>query len=489
MSKHIIIIGAGVAGLTAGIYAKRSGFDVTLIEQHSIVGGMCTSWKRKGYLFEGAMHWLTGSKGGSNIHQVWRDTGALTDEVAISLDDPFSGVEHNGETLYLYRDIEKTAEHLLRASPQDARQIQKLVKEVKALSKMDVPITDIKGVKTKSPQKMSMGFVLKILPVLPVMKRTSKLSAKEYAEQFAHPAIRQLIRVVPDEYQASSLLFTLASFNKGDGGHPSGGSLPLVTRMEKTFRDLGGALLLNTKVHQVIIQNGAATGVQLKDRVVNADAVIVTQETIAANSELFGLQLQAPWLKHIENAKSSVCTFVSLGVRAKLPAVIPNWELQSPITYAGRTVTRLGFNSYCGENYAPEGCTALTTGFMEDTYDFWQKAKEENRYKEEKQALGEQVVAALNAKYPETVGAIEVIDVATPLTYQRYTGAYRGAWMTPVGKNEKIQKHLGVVENVQNLYFAGHRLCPPGGLPAAASSGRDAAQLVCRQFGAVFCSF
>jgi len=55
MSKKVIIVGAGIAGLTAAVYAKRSGFDVTLIEQHSIVGGMCTSWKRKGYLFEGAM--------------------------------------------------------------------------------------------------------------------------------------------------------------------------------------------------------------------------------------------------------------------------------------------------------------------------------------------------------------------------------------------------------------------------------------------------
>jgi phytoene dehydrogenase-like protein len=44
-----MVIGAGIAGLTAGIYAARSGFDVTIIEQHSIVGGMCTSWKRKGY--------------------------------------------------------------------------------------------------------------------------------------------------------------------------------------------------------------------------------------------------------------------------------------------------------------------------------------------------------------------------------------------------------------------------------------------------------
>ena len=60
-SKRVIIVGAGISGLTAGIYARRSGFDVTILESHNISGGLSTSWKRKGYLFEGGMHWLTGS--------------------------------------------------------------------------------------------------------------------------------------------------------------------------------------------------------------------------------------------------------------------------------------------------------------------------------------------------------------------------------------------------------------------------------------------
>lgn len=489
MNKHIIVVGAGIAGLTAGIYARRCGFDVTMIEQHSIVGGMCTSWKRKGYLFEGAMHWLTGSKPGSGIHQIWLDTGALADGVDISLDDPFTGVEYNGETVYLYRDIEKTTAGLLRLSPEDAPLIRRLVKEVKALSKMDMPIFDVKGVKTKNLQKMSLGFLFKILPALPTMGRTSNISVKEYIAQFSHPAIRQLLQVVPGEYQASSLLFTLATLYKGDGGHPAGGSLPFVKRMEKTFRDLGGTLLLKSKVDKVMIQNGTVTGVWLADRVLNANTVIVTQETIAANNALFDVPLQAPWLNFIcKNAKSTIFNCVCLGVKAKLPAVIPTWTLKTPIFYAGKTITTLSFHSYSGHGYAPEGCTALTTGFLDDTYDFWRQAKEEGRYAAEKEALGVQVVAALNEKYPETTGRVEIIDVATPLTYERYTGAYRGAWMTPIGTGEKMQNYLGIVDNVQGLYFAGHRLRPPGGLPAAAASGRDAIQLVCKQYGATFYS-
>ena len=59
--KKLVVVGAGIAGLSAGVYAQRSGFETVILEKHIIPGGLSTSWTRKGYLFEGGMHWLTGS--------------------------------------------------------------------------------------------------------------------------------------------------------------------------------------------------------------------------------------------------------------------------------------------------------------------------------------------------------------------------------------------------------------------------------------------
>ncbi|MCL1842334.1 MAG: NAD(P)/FAD-dependent oxidoreductase [Defluviitaleaceae bacterium] len=485
VKKNLIVVGAGISGLTAAIYAQRSGFNVTLIEQHSIVGGMCTSWRRKGYLFEGAMHWLTGSSPKTAVHQIWRDTGAISDDVNISLHDPFYSVEHEGKILHLHRNIEKTAEGLIAISPQDAPQIRQLMKDVKNLSKMEMPIFDVKGVKSKNPKKMSIGFLLKMLPVLPAMSRLGKISAAEFVSRFSHEGIQRLLRVVPNEYKASALIFTLATLHSGDGGFPKGGSLPFVARMSKTFTDLGGNLLLNTQVEKVNIENSAATGVTLKNETLKADAVIITQETIAALNHLFETPPTDAWIQELKStAKHTVCTFVSIGVRAKLE--IPAWKLDSPITYAGETVHELGFYCHSGKEYAPEGCTALTAAFLSDTYDFWKKAKDDGRYKEEKEKLAEQIIDALCEKHPQAEGNIEVVDVATPLTYERYTGAERGAWMTDLLPGDKMKQYPGTVKDVEGLYFAGHRLNPPGGLPSAAASGRTAAQLVCRQFGVEF---
>jgi len=47
--RSIVIIGAGIAGLSTGCYAQINGYDTTILEMHDKPGGMCTSWTRKGY--------------------------------------------------------------------------------------------------------------------------------------------------------------------------------------------------------------------------------------------------------------------------------------------------------------------------------------------------------------------------------------------------------------------------------------------------------
>jgi len=488
--KKIVVIGAGISGLSAAIYAQRSGFDVTLCEQHSIAGGMCTSWKRKGYLFEGAVHWLTGSSPKTELYQIWKETGALNDTVRVFQHEPFYTVEFNGQIISLFRDIEKTAKHLIAISPSDEKRIRRLVSDVKAFANMQMPIFDIRGLKAQNPKRISLGAVLKMLPAFPKMGRLNKMSCKDYAEQFEHPGIKQLLNMMPD-YSAISLIFTLSTFDTGDGGYPEGGSLAMIDRMVKTFRELGGKLFLRTPVKKVNIEKGSTgnivTGVMLENETLAADAVIVTQETMAALDGLFDEPLHDAWLMKLhQNTKPAVCTFIGVGIRAKIPQ-ISTWTLDEPVIYAGQSVTELSFCNYAGyEGYAPEGCSTLTTALMGDTYDFWKQAKEEGRYEEEKSVLAKQISRAICQKYPQAENNIEVIDIATPLTYERYTGAYHGSWMSITGAGDKMKSYPGFVKNVSGLYFAGHRLMPPGGLPVALVSGRKAAQMVCRQFNVMF---
>jgi phytoene dehydrogenase-like protein len=74
MEKDIIIIGAGMAGLSAGCYAQMNGFKTSIYEMNKVPGGLCAAWQRKGYTFDISMHMLTGSVSGP-IPRMWEELG------------------------------------------------------------------------------------------------------------------------------------------------------------------------------------------------------------------------------------------------------------------------------------------------------------------------------------------------------------------------------------------------------------------------------
>jgi len=70
MSKSIIIVGAGMGGLAAGIYGQINRYETQVFEMHTRPGGQCTSWKRNGYTFDPCIHHFFGCKPGSSVHQM-----------------------------------------------------------------------------------------------------------------------------------------------------------------------------------------------------------------------------------------------------------------------------------------------------------------------------------------------------------------------------------------------------------------------------------
>jgi len=60
MAKRIVIVGGGVAGLSTCCYARMNGYEAEIHESHTIPGGLCTTWKRGCYQFDGSLEWLVG---------------------------------------------------------------------------------------------------------------------------------------------------------------------------------------------------------------------------------------------------------------------------------------------------------------------------------------------------------------------------------------------------------------------------------------------
>ena len=89
MEKSIIIIGAGIAGLSAGCYGQMNGYRTRIFEQHNQPGGLCTAWKRKGYTFDGCISWLVGSAPGTGVYPIWEELGAVQNRQFVNHDEFF----------------------------------------------------------------------------------------------------------------------------------------------------------------------------------------------------------------------------------------------------------------------------------------------------------------------------------------------------------------------------------------------------------------
>lgn len=488
----IIIVGAGIAGLSAGIFARQSGFDVTIFESHNIPGGNATGWKRNGYYFEGGMHWLVGSDKNTSLNKLWKEVGALQDNNPIYNRDPFLTYINGKEKIALYRDTDKLKEHLLTISPQDKKAILQLIKDINSLKTVPMPVMDIKGVKVKNKSSMKISQIYGYLKASKTMKRLSKSSIDEYIAKFKHDGIRQLLSSVLSmgNYSAMSLAFTLGGLSANDSGYPKGGSLQLAQNMANTFESLGGIIEYKKKIERIEVNQARATGVWIDNNLYHGDAVIITSDTLIALDTMFEQPLHEKWMDQLRKEILPVnCTFISLGIKCDLSHLPENmvFSLKNPVTYNGKTYTSISLNNYATfDGYAPKGCSAMTTILFEDTYDEWKQAYNDGTYQNKKEILIEKIIQVLEESLPELKGKVEVWDIATPLTYERYCGTFRGSWMSVMKPNAGTQIYPCKSNHIANLYFAGQRLMVPGGMPTAIMTSRTAVQHLCKDTNSIF---
>jgi phytoene dehydrogenase-like protein len=187
---------------------------------------------------------------------------------------------------------------------------------------------------------------------------------------------------------------------------------------------------------------------------------------------------------------------VSLGVARTFEGVphIYNWPLQDPVMIAGQAHHRLSFYHYGYDlTLAPEGKTSVVVVY-ETEYAPWKAlAGDRAAYEAEKERIAEQVIARLDARFPGLRGQVEVVDVATPLTTERYTGNWQGSpqgWQTtlqdfPMGLPSRLPAKLGRLER---FYMAGQWVQLGGGITGVIQSARNTIRQICRDLGRPFVS-
>ena len=118
-------------------------------------------------------------------------------------------------------------------------------------------------------------------------------------------------------------------------------------------------------------------------------------------------------------------------------------------------------------------------------YGYWQRIYGRAMYDSEQSQLSDIVIGFLEKRYPGIGGQVEVIDEATPLSYERYTGNWQGSSVGWLLTKQTMQMNIRGMDKtlpgLENFYMAGQWVEPGGGVPTAAMSGRNIIQTLCKQ--------
>lgn len=469
-----------------------NGYETSIFEMHDLPGGVCTSWKRKGYTVDGCIHWLVGSNPAAQMHRIWEElgTGGLK---YVNHDEYVRVEEDRGQTLIIHTDPDRLERHLKELSPEDGPVIDEFIGGIRAFARLDLP----PGVPD--------GFIPKIkalggmLPVLPLFAKWKKVPVADFARRFKNPFLRGAFHEALGGEMGLpmlAMLMTLAWLHTGNAGYPIGGSLEFARAMERRYLALGGRITYRARVRKILTENGRAVGVRLEDGSEHrADWVISAADGHATIFDLLeGKYLDGRIRGYYETLPLfPPIVFVGLGVNRTFPDLphsvagvsVP---LPEPVTLGGAEVKRMGFTIYNFDpTLAPPGKTVVKTMFPVD-YDWWKAlAQEPARYQAEKERIAREVVNILDRRFPGVASQVEMVDVATPLTFERYTGNWRGSYegwlITAKTFGMRLPKTL---PGLDRFYMAGQWVEPGGGLPPAAMSGRDVVREICRRDGRKF---
>ena len=492
MGKSIIIIGAGLTGLSAGCYGRMNGYNTTIFEMHGISGGVATAWKRNGYTIDGAMNWLMGTNPGSDYYKIWEELGAAPGWKIYNHEINRIVENREGNAFTVYCNADRFEEYMLELAPEDAATIKQLMKMLRSI-KINFPI----GKPDRLNNIFDMLAMMKMFSFFNLVRKWSKVTVKEYAQRFKNPFIREMIIQSFGEALTMVMpLMQLAMQHQKIAGYVIGGALALVAPIEARYRNLGGKMDHKARVEKILVENDRAVGVKLANGTEHrADWIISTADGRTTIFDMLGGKYIDDALKsRYDNPKLfAPLIYVALGVNRSFDDVPPSiigttYPLDKPIIIAGKEERKLEVRVYNFDpTLAPPGKSVVVVAYATE-YDYWKKLRENREaYRVEKERVCDAVIAGLEQRFPGITGQIEMRDVATPITWERYTGNWQGAYEGwQFDQNNFMTNIKKTLPGLDCFYMAGQWVNPGGGMPTAVLSGNHTIQLICHEDGKKF---
>ncbi len=472
----VIIVGSGIGGLTCGALLSKRGYKVLVLEQHYQVGGYCSSFKRRDFIFNTGVENVSGLWKRGPVSYLLKELGLRKDELFIKnkVRYIFKGREINAsnlrEFMEVLSDMFPHEKKRIYAFFEDAR---KAYEECYKDMEYGTPLPAWLIVKVYDRKKL-LDYPKEHPYFYDWMNKTYKEKLDEY---FTSEDLKTLLCALigylgtkPEETPASSALTAVVSYYIYGGYFPKGGAQGFANSLKSIIEENGGKVLTRHRVDRILVEDGEVRGVRVGDKVFKSSIVVVNANAKTALLELVGEEnLYRNFAKYIRSLKMSPsCFMVFLGVDIDLsnyPTIIEDLDEGFNIV----------INSNADPSLAPRGKASVTILTGANYYDFPERGTKE--YLEKKREFAERLIKKAEKVIPGLSKHVIVQDAATPKTFERYTSMPEGA-IYAFDQSIKTKRPYFKTP-IKGLYLASASTFPGGGIEAVIISGIICANDIC----------
>lgn len=490
MPNDIIIIGAGLAGLTAGVYAQLNGYNAIILEHHDKPGGVVATWKRGDYTIDGGMHFLMGQKPGTPLYDLYTEVGVMPGTETAPM-EPYMRYmdEATGRSITLSSDLDKTHRTLLAAFPDDEQLINELIAGAEKIGRGDFGF----GQMEKPPELTTFTDTVKMFWG---MRSTAKyytgkysLAIKDYSAGVKDSLLRDTLNnVFMPESPVWFVMMMLGILGAGQAAKLKNGSLDFARRIEKKFTDLGGQIKYCSTVKEIIVEADRAVGVRLEtSEEYRAGAVISAADGHSTIFDMLGGAYADLKTKERYEKWPLLRPFVAVNFGVDMDfdgePSFGVYRADPPLAAGDMVFDQVGTRIFnYSKAFSPKGKTVVQI-YLETDWEPWEALRSDiQAYKNRKTDVARVAAAFMERQYPGFENAIEMTDVSTPYTMWRYTRNWKGAYEGWLPAGDLILKTIPrTLPGLKDFYMAGQWVIPGGGVPTSMLTGMHAVQLLCRR--------